>query len=1647
MNKVCRALIAPLTVLAISLLAMSGCKTTSVPQNEGIELLVQQGHAHSPYHVNTWSDEHYLHVMTLTAGDARAWRAPIDDPLDWSVRRIWQGRKVTWTLGIDPREYVVMNTAHVAELYRFGDWANPLLTRADGLRENIKWVGYIAPSDTNQAWRAMAVQEDGDADGIGYRDSYRIFFSPDGESWALLELPDTPTNLLDFKDLYDGRFAVLLPPTETTPAAWRLFELGADLSWKPCANFAGLYNSFRIVDWSPTIVIEPAATPGQPQPTAQWWYRDVAGEWTDIASLLPGVPEISDIEAQATNRLWKVTGPDGPLDVHFYLHDADRGWQLVADILPDPPATIRDVISIAGTKGIAVQAGLFDLPAQNQSNWRYYLFDEADRLMPLHAVLPNVPPRIWTVRTEGEDRLLGVQELGSEGEAENGYGTRWFVHDQKRWVPLEDRLPIPASEIADLRASSAEVLKIKRKVQDTDPVEQWWIDLGQGYVLLREALGDDVRVPRYIRQVDYWPGATIAHGLIGIGVDDDQRFWYMQDTNKRWHPLQDTLVAGRAAAPAVHRAHVFAVLWSVTPGGDRWFSVTQRRGSEAAPGPGAAAYLVRGAGDAWQSASFALPQLPAGSVRLSEAGDVLTAHVDGHAPQRYRRLANGQWVSVDEGVSGESDTLRDAYTFLGDRGLALRRQPADQSLSVWHYFYRDESRGWVALDEVLPQTYPRIASVYSLPGDQVIGLQEEDDSNDDGIRNQWAYLVRDPTGAWTPLAQALPSVGPLIYRLASFLQGQGLAVQEERRLDERQVDHLWHYYMRDTGGAWRPLDTLLPGLSEQGEAIDKVHDFFGTNGLAVRLGPTGGWRLFRRPAPQAAWAPITLPTPTPGLLDVRGDLHGRVLAIRTLGDDGEGVWNLWLRGDKNTWQPAITRFPKIPDTVQDLRIALDEGLLGVQARKSAGSGLWQWFALDEDGLSKHLGHTSSPSWPGFSYTQASNNQVVIEDAVHVTDGVSSRTAPLPKVWFHRGTQATTGQAYRAPDAFPDSFDVYAPGASGLLLVYEVEGRRRATSFSRGSVEVSTHEIAKGGNLVEEIRFIHNTLPDGTIRVHRYDDPTRFIMLHTDSSGAEIYYDDRGYFYDARPGHSLDTLSFRRGSDIYTFRQLAAYLFRPDRLEERLGLVPGSFFTLTESDQSRISEARELAGPGELALATLRPPQLEIIGRVKMSVTSPRVDIRVSATGQGLSDESFAAHVLGAGQARSASPAPQRQRGMDSLNTLSKTLSIALLEGDNHIEISVVDAAGLTHTRSAHVRYEPAQPAARTLWLGIVAAGDYDDTRLKPLEFTASDAQTILAAFSAQEGKLFDEVKVRQWCDADACDARAHHGVLRREVPAFFSQMNQGDYATLFVSGHGTKRGHTYHFVPTDGDLDHDNTMISWLLLESWITAAPVLGKRLLILDSCHSGALGRDGREKERIVEQAYRHRGLYILSASAADAYAYELGKIGNGLLTHALKHGLVGGADISPADGRVSFQELSDFVARRVRKLARDNRIVQEPYTPIVDAAMDFSLAHVTRARYTVSLVVIEVNAQNVVDYNSPQALAHWESLLTKNISGLRIDKESPALLIELHLSEGAVRLVIKSPDNTRHFDKPLNREDPGDEALGKQVEEALANAQVNL
>jgi hypothetical protein len=819
----------------------------------------------------------------------------------------------------------------------------------------------------------------------------------------------------------------------------------------------------------------------------------------------------------------------------------------------------------------------------------------------------------------------------------------------------------------------------------------------------------------------------------------------------------------------------------------------------------------------------------------------------------------------------------------------------------------------------------------------------------------------------------------------------------------------WWYALKAPDGTWKPLAAALRGAPAD---IDLLLDFWGGEGLAIRSRAPGAaretWSFFLRRG-SGAYEPVVAEGLPARLRSVLGERSSGLLGL----ESADGGWTLLVAGPAG-FEPA--RAPGLPARIADLRRPVGAPRIAVRPEDAPGAPpRWIWLARGDGGKAAVVGETASPTWVGVPYRHLAGG-IAFEGAAHSLDGREVAAVPEPAVWFYSDlSRDTSGMALLAPDRVPAGVELVGCGPRGVVLLYREGGRLRAAAFSAGTVEVA-HERG--------VAFIENHLSDGTTRLHRLSDPTLWISRFDREVGGRsesVHFDDRGYFYSDSDRLS-EIMTFRRGNELLGFDQLAAYLFRPDKLEERLGLEPGKLFTLTEADRSTIAKARGLTDGDRVDLAALVPPRV-VISPLPEQVTSPTIDVSFAVEVRGDPHLRASIRVVGQGLARGGSDVELRAapRGEgEPLAAEQRGITVFVPPGHQCIEVRVTDALQLSSVARRCIERKRIAGEQHDLYVALLAASDHPPwSGFSPLPEVRRDAAAVAAVLRAQEGRQYRHVHVRTWCDAAtagagrsadavACDAPASRAAIATGVPVFFADVRDGDDAILYVVGHGDRSPEgAYYYVPSDGRADDRGTLLGWSALHEFLTGAGSVGRRLLFLDTCHAGAIA-SGQEEERMVTQAAERENLFIMAASAADASAYESPLLGNGIFTYVFKRAMQGEADTLPEDGVVQFSELALFLRREVDATAREVvKVYQVPHVPLLGPEADFDVARVPRALWRVHVTVLN---DGDVDFD---AAARWGDELSR-VDGIRIAAAA----------SGATMLVQLTQHRGERFDVVVKR-----------------------
>ncbi|MCP4536448.1 MAG: SUMF1/EgtB/PvdO family nonheme iron enzyme [Chloroflexi bacterium] len=210
---------------------------------------------------------------------------------------------------------------------------------------------------------------------------------------------------------------------------------------------------------------------------------------------------------------------------------------------------------------------------------------------------------------------------------------------------------------------------------------------------------------------------------------------------------------------------------------------------------------------------------------------------------------------------------------------------------------------------------------------------------------------------------------------------------------------------------------------------------------------------------------------------------------------------------------------------------------------------------------------------------------------------------------------------------------------------------------------------------------------------------------------------------------------------------------------------------------------------------------------------------------------------------------------------------------------------------------------------IIASYEYQDDSLRQLVAPAQDAEALARVLQNPDIGSF-QVQI-------LLNEPAHR--VSHTIETFFTGRKRDDLLLLYFSGHGIKDdwGRLY-FATTDTRRNTPRTTAVPASLVNDVMTDSRSRRQVLLLDCCYSGAFARTKADQTVGVQEQVGGRGRVVLTSSNAVQYSFEGDEVtGEGVssvFTSALVRGLKTGEADRDKDGRISLDELYDYVYERV-------------------------------------------------------------------------------------------------------------------------------------
>ncbi|MGB3345609.1 MAG: caspase family protein [Aequorivita sp.] len=262
-----------------------------------------------------------------------------------------------------------------------------------------------------------------------------------------------------------------------------------------------------------------------------------------------------------------------------------------------------------------------------------------------------------------------------------------------------------------------------------------------------------------------------------------------------------------------------------------------------------------------------------------------------------------------------------------------------------------------------------------------------------------------------------------------------------------------------------------------------------------------------------------------------------------------------------------------------------------------------------------------------------------------------------------------------------------------------------------------------------------------------------------------------------------------------------------------------------------------------------------------------------------------------------------------------------------------------------------------LFAVMVGVSQYKGDELT-LKYAAKDAQDLSSAIKKSAGKLLNTDGKEHVFVYNLTTEKEHYllpekAAIKKTLEEIGQKAGPDDILLIFFAGHGVvdPTNKLFYFLTADASkATVDNAVwdvgISLDELAEWTKPQNIKAqKRILIFDACNSGQAINDlvqigGKEQNylaarnddkgqqiKAIENLNSKSGLFILSASATNQSAYEMGRFSQGVLTYSLLKTIREQPGILEDGKYLNVGQWFNAAEKEVQKIAEENGLMQEP------------------------------------------------------------------------------------------------------------------------
>lgn len=436
---------------------------------------------------------------------------------------------------------------------------------------------------------------------------------------------------------------------------------------------------------------------------------------------------------------------------------------------------------------------------------------------------------------------------------------------------------------------------------------------------------------------------------------------------------------------------------------------------------------------------------------------------------------------------------------------------------------------------------------------------------------------------------------------------------------------------------------------------------------------------------------------------------------------------------------------------------------------------------------------------------------------------------------------------------------------------------------------------------------------------------------------------------------FDLVSFRVGRNAYPFEQFDAYYNRPDLVLKSLQCPDSEYIDLFRQAHDRRLNKLSIRESNTPDFASL--PQLTIENKAELPYIQEKnsINLKINAVSKIQALKTIKITI---------NNVPIYSKVISG-KTYNGELPLELIGGVNKINIFAIDDKN-QESLAESITVNCTRSDKPNLYLITVGTSKYKDSRFS-LNYAAKDAKDLNQLFDGPiESSIYGNVKTYILTDEEVKKEAFN------QLKTFLKDAGRNDQVIFYIAGHGVlDKEYAYYYGTYDINFLQPGTRgLAYAHLEDILSGIAAV-KKLLIMDTCHSGEVSEDevtltdnsqediafedvtfravgpnlregsdtkasaGKMARLLFADIRKGTGATVISSAGGVEFAMEGDDWKNGLFTYCLLNGLTNRTADLDNNGTIMLSELQNYLINKVGKLSHGKQV---PTTRVQNIRLDY-------------------------------------------------------------------------------------------------------------